>query len=124
VLLLTAFRFYSTRLRGGARTGGRWSPPTGQEITVLRAFFRESWCRPLWLGSIQTFVIPTYAGFALKSMDEHSGSFPKTPIHSARSKIRGSTESARCAGIQVASSPNNNIASTTPDSTSGSRGVA
>src|SRR6266487_2825565 len=46
------------------------------------------------------------------------------PIHSSRSSIAGSTESARCAGIHVASSPSNDMATTTPASTSGSRGVA
>jgi hypothetical protein len=45
-------------------------------------------------------------------------------IHSARSNITGSTESARCAGIHVASRPISDIAKTTPASTSGSRGVA
>jgi hypothetical protein len=46
------------------------------------------------------------------------------PSHSSRSSIKGSTDSARCAGIHVASSPSNNIARTTPANTSGSRGVA
>jgi hypothetical protein len=45
-------------------------------------------------------------------------------IHSSRSSITGSTDSARRAGIHVATSPNNNIARTTPAKTSGSRGVA
>jgi hypothetical protein len=48
----------------------------------------------------------------------------RTPIHSARSSITGSTDSARCAGIQVASRPISDIAKTTPASTTGSRGVA
>ena len=43
---------------------------------------------------------------------------------SSRSRIRGLTESARCAGIHVASSPSKAIATTTPASTNGSRGVA
>jgi hypothetical protein len=43
---------------------------------------------------------------------------------SSRSRIRGLTESARCAGIHVANSPNKAIATTTPASTNGSRGVA
>ena len=47
-----------------------------------------------------------------------------SPIHSSRSSIKGFTDSARCAGIHVASSPSNDIARTTPDRTSGSRGVA
>src|SRR5437660_3464342 len=45
-------------------------------------------------------------------------------VHSSRSRIKGSTDSARCAGIHVASSPSNDIAKTTPTNTSGSRGVA
>ena len=44
--------------------------------------------------------------------------------HSSRSNIMGSTDSARRAGIHVASSPSNDIARTTPAKTSGSRGVA
>ena len=51
-------------------------------------------------------------------------SWKRAPIHSSRSRIKGSTDSARCAGIHVASSPSNNIARTTPANTSGSRGVA
>jgi hypothetical protein len=47
----------------------------------------------------------------------------QTP-HSSRKRIEGLTDSARCAGIQVAISPSNNMASTTPANTSGSRGVA
>ena len=43
---------------------------------------------------------------------------------SSRSRIRGLTDSARCAGIHVASRPRSSIARTTPDSTNGSRGVA
>jgi hypothetical protein len=46
------------------------------------------------------------------------------PPHSSRSRISGLTDSARCAGIHVASSPSSAIARTTPPSTSGSRGVA
>jgi hypothetical protein len=46
------------------------------------------------------------------------------PIHSSRSSIAGSIDSARCAGIHVASSPSNNMARATPARTSGSRGVA
>ncbi len=45
-------------------------------------------------------------------------------VHSSRSSIIGSIESARCAGIQVANSPSKAIARTTPANTSGSRGVA
>jgi hypothetical protein len=45
-------------------------------------------------------------------------------VHSSRSRIIGSIESARCAGIHVASSPSNNIARTVPAKTIGSRGVA
>jgi hypothetical protein len=45
-------------------------------------------------------------------------------IHSSRSNIAGSIESARCAGIHVATNPSNAIARTTPANTSGSRGVA
>jgi len=45
-------------------------------------------------------------------------------VHSSRMSIKGSTESARRAGIQVATSPSNNIARTAPANTSGSRGVA
>lgn len=44
--------------------------------------------------------------------------------YSSRSRIRGLTESARCAGIHVASNPSAAIARITPASTSGSRGVA
>ena len=44
--------------------------------------------------------------------------------HSSRSSIMGSTDNARWAGIHVATNPNNAMASTTPVSTSGSRGVA
>src|SRR5450755_3212046 len=42
-------------------------------------------------------------------------------FHSSRSSFNGSSESARCAGIHVASRPRNNIAKITPPSTSGSR---
>jgi hypothetical protein len=45
-------------------------------------------------------------------------------VHSSRSNIMGSTDNARCAGIQVASSPSSAMASTTPANTIGSRGVA
>src|SRR5215831_6915594 len=44
--------------------------------------------------------------------------------HSSRSRIKGSTDRARCAGIQVASSPSNDMARTTPANTNGSRGEA
>ena len=48
-----------------------------------------------------------------------------TPLpQSSRSRIRGLTESARSAGIQVASRPSAAIARTTPTNTTGSRGVA
>lgn len=50
--------------------------------------------------------------------------FVGEPIHSSRSNIAGSMDSARCAGIQVAKSPNSAMAITTPASTSGSREVA
>jgi hypothetical protein len=46
------------------------------------------------------------------------------PTYSSRSRIRGLTDSARCAGIQVASNPSAAIARTTPARTRGSRGVA
>jgi hypothetical protein len=46
------------------------------------------------------------------------------PGHSSRSSVEGSSDSARCAGIHVASSPSNAIATTTPVNTRGSRGVA
>jgi hypothetical protein len=46
------------------------------------------------------------------------------PIHSSRSSCIGSIDSARCAGIQVASNPSNAIARTTLANTTGSRGVA
>jgi hypothetical protein len=52
------------------------------------------------------------------------GNLEAAPIHSARSSITGSTDSARCAGIHVASRPISDIAKTTPARTSGSRGVA
>jgi hypothetical protein len=45
-------------------------------------------------------------------------------VHSSRMSIKGSTESARRAGIQVPTSPSNDIARTAPANTSGSRGVA
>jgi hypothetical protein len=45
-------------------------------------------------------------------------------LHSSRSRIMGSTDSARRAGIHVASNPSRAIARTTPANTSGSRGVA
>src|SRR5690349_8608709 len=45
-------------------------------------------------------------------------------IHSSRSKTSGSMDSARWAGIHVASKPSSAIESTTPVSTTGSRGVA
>ncbi len=48
----------------------------------------------------------------------------QNPTHSSRSSVKGSSDNARCAGIQVATSPSNNIATTTPANTSGSRGVA
>jgi hypothetical protein len=48
-----------------------------------------------------------------------------TPLpQSSRSRIRGLTDSARCAGIHVASNPSAAIARTTPARTRGSRGVA
>jgi len=51
-------------------------------------------------------------------------SFSNQAVHSSRSNVDGSSDSARCAGIQVANKPSNAIASTTPAKTSGSRGVA
>lgn len=45
-------------------------------------------------------------------------------VHSSRSSVIGSIDSARCAGIHVATSPSNNIARTAPPNTSGSWGVA
>ena len=56
--------------------------------------------------------------------DATNSNFNATPTHSSRSRIKGLTDSARLAGIQVATSPNSSIARTTPASTSGSRGVA
>src|ERR1700733_16268648 len=48
-----------------------------------------------------------------------------TPLpQSSRSRIRGLTESARCAGIHVATRPSKAMATTTPARTNGSRGVA
>ena len=44
--------------------------------------------------------------------------------HSSRSRTRGLMDSARCAGIHVASNPSAAIARTTPARTRGSRGVA
>jgi hypothetical protein len=49
---------------------------------------------------------------------------PHEPLYSSRSNINGSIESARCAGIHVASSPSINITRTAQVNTSGSRGVA
>src|SRR6516225_5827930 len=48
----------------------------------------------------------------------------KAHTYSSRSRTRGLTESARCAGIHVARSPSKDMARTTPASTNGSRGVA
>ena len=45
-------------------------------------------------------------------------------VHSSRSSIIGSIDSARWAGIHVASIPSKAIIKTTPANTSGSRGVA
>jgi hypothetical protein len=45
-------------------------------------------------------------------------------IHSSRSRINGSTDKARCAGIHVASRPSNDMVRTTPANTIGSRGLA
>jgi hypothetical protein len=45
-------------------------------------------------------------------------------LHSSRSSIAGSTERARCAGIQVASNPSKPIARTTTANTRGSRELA
>lgn len=56
--------------------------------------------------------------------DQGHADHHQEPIHSSRSSIDGSTDSARRAGIQVASSPSNDIARSTPANTSGSRGVA
>ncbi len=44
--------------------------------------------------------------------------------YSSRSEINGATDSALCAGFQVATRPSRAIAATTPPSTTGSRGVA
>ena len=44
--------------------------------------------------------------------------------YSSRNRISGSADNARCAGIHVASRPSRHMATTTPPSTSGSRGVA
>src|ERR1039457_6486959 len=49
---------------------------------------------------------------------------PSHPIYSSRSRLRGFTNKARCAGTQVARRPSNNMARTTPPRTSGSRGLA
>ena len=48
----------------------------------------------------------------------------KARFHSSRNRIAGSIESARCAGIQVATNPSRPIANTAPANTKGSRGVA
>jgi len=45
-------------------------------------------------------------------------------VHSSRSNTKGSIDSARRAGIHVATSPSSDMATTTPANTSGSRGVA
>ena len=57
------------------------------------------------------------------SWDPRLSSFAAV-VHSSCSRIVGSTDSARCAGIHVATSPSNDMARTTPANTSGSRGVA
>ena len=46
------------------------------------------------------------------------------PDQSSRNRTKGSIDSARCAGIHVATSPSSDMARTTPANTSGSRGVA
>ena len=56
------------------------------------------------------------AALSNRSRQKHS--------HSSLSKITGFTDNARCAGIHVATNPSSNIATTTPPSTTGSRGVA
>jgi hypothetical protein len=69
--------------------------------------------------------VPDVSGLrALARRSSPTISLSINPIHSSRSKIKGSTESARCAGIHVASSPSNDIARTTPANTRGSRGFA
>jgi len=62
----------------------------------------------------------------LQDGDARNNVFQPVPrvVHSSRSRIIGSIESARCAGIHVATSPSNDIARTVPANTSGSRGVA
>jgi hypothetical protein len=60
----------------------------------------------------------------LSSGSRRTYSNPCPVVHSSRSRIAGSMESARCAGIHVATSPNNDIARTVPTNTNGSRGDA
>jgi hypothetical protein len=48
----------------------------------------------------------------------------RKPHYSSRNNASGLTDKARCAGIHVANNPSNPIATTTPASTNGSRGVA
>jgi hypothetical protein len=45
-------------------------------------------------------------------------------VHSSCSKVMGSTDSVRRAGIHVATTPSSDIVTTTPANTNGSRGVA
>ena len=66
-------------------------------------------------------VIPTVVALDVVECVE---AFSIRPVHSSRSSAAGSIDSARRAGIHAASSPNKNIARTTPDNTTGSRVVA
>ena len=67
---------------------------------------------------------PEPRSIGLKAMSRRSVREVNSLPQSSRSRIVGLTESARCAGIHVAKSPSNDIATTTPASTNGSRGVA
>jgi Transposase len=60
----------------------------------------------------------------IRNLAEYAKALSIKLIHSSRSRIAGSIDSARCAGIQVATRPSNVIARTTPVNTRGSRGVA
>jgi hypothetical protein len=68
-------------------------------------------------------LIKTLAG-TVRNSSEAIPFGPAARIYSSRNRIIGSSDRVRCAGIQVAASPSDAIARTTPASTRGSRGVA
>ena len=104
-----------------AHTDGREQTPQTFDIAWLRHVSdRIPFCSFLCTGEHATFV-PTVKHHQRNATDLISFALH---AHSSRSNVIGSSDRARRAGMNVATSPSRVIARTTPVSTTGSRGVA